>query len=99
MYLRSLAALAVSAAFFASPAFACHRGGECYDRVRLPDVYRTVERPVVVREGYTRVYETDPVVVIRPERVMVYPGRVDYALTKLGESFFGTADWMRNRGG
>lgn len=82
MYLRILAASAVvSAAFAASPALACHRGAVCYDRVRLPDVYRTVERPVVVREGYTRIYETRPVVVVRPERVMVYPGRVDYALT------------------
>ena len=82
MYLRTFAASAVvSAACAASPAFACRGGGECYDRVRLPDVYRTVERPVVVREGYSRIYETRPVVVVRPERVMVQPGRVDYALT------------------
>lgn len=70
-------AAGLCAIFLASPAFAC-RGGDCYDRVRLPDVYATVDRPVVVRPGYRDVYDIDPVVVVRPERVMVQPPRVVY---------------------
>lgn len=82
MFLRAVAvATAVTVVATATPVLACHGRAECYDRVRLPDVYRTVERPVVVRPGYRRVYETRPVVVVRPERVMVAPGRVDYAMT------------------
>ncbi|MBX9863687.1 MAG: hypothetical protein K2Y42_13160 [Hyphomicrobium sp.] len=65
----------------ASPAAACRGGGECYDRVSYPDVYRTVERPVVVERGYREVYETRPSVVVRQERVMLQPGRVGYAMT------------------
>lgn len=65
----------------ATPASACRYGAECYDKVRLPDVYRTVDRPVVVRPGYREVVETRPVVVVRPERVMLQPGRVEYVRT------------------
>jgi hypothetical protein len=81
MSLRGTAALAVllSLASTATPALACR--GECYDRVRDPDVYRTVDRPVIVRPGYREVVETEPVVVMRSERVMVQPGRVDYVMT------------------
>ena len=80
---RSLAALAAALALSlaASPASACRSGAVCYDRVRLPDVYATVDRPVVVRPGWREVYETEPVVVVRPERVMVAPGRVDYVMS------------------
>jgi len=67
--------VASSLAAAPSPAFACG-GGDCYDRVRLPDVYATVDRPVIVRRGYREVYDIDPVVVVRPERVMVRPARV-----------------------
>lgn len=74
-----LAALALAVS--ASPALACRGGAVCYDRVRMPDVYRSVERDVVVRPGFREVVETPPVVVVRPERVLVAPGRVDYALT------------------
>ncbi len=83
MSLRSTAAVAfvVTLASLASPALACRGGGECYDKVRLPDVYRTVERDVVVQPGYRRVVETEPVVVVRPERVMIAPGRVSYEMT------------------
>jgi hypothetical protein len=82
MPLRYLAVAAMATVAAASaPAAACQRGAECYDRVRLPDVYRTVERPVVVRAGYREQWETEPVVVVRPERVMVAPGRVEYAMT------------------
>lgn len=80
---RPLAVLAaaLSLVSMATPAAACRPGGECYDKVRLPDVYRSVDRPVVVRPGYREVVETDPIVVVRPERVMVAPGRVDYVMT------------------
>lgn len=82
MSLRACSAALIatlSIAYTASPASACR--GECYDKVRLPDVYRTVERPVVVRSGYREVVETDPVVVMRAERVLVSPRRVDYVMT------------------
>lgn len=83
MSLRSTAAVAfvVTLSSLASPALACRGGGECYDKVRLPNVYRTVERDVVVQPGYRRVVETEPVVVVRPERVMIAPGRVSYEMT------------------
>ncbi|WP_295557894.1 hypothetical protein [uncultured Hyphomicrobium sp.] len=82
MSLRGFAALAAlfSVASATTPAMAC-RYGECYDKVRLPDVYRTVDRPVVVRPGYREIVETEPVVVVRPERVVLQPGRVDYVMT------------------
>jgi hypothetical protein len=83
MSLRPLAAVAalVSLASAATPAMACRYGSECYDKVRLPDVYRTVDRPVIVRPGYREVVETRPVVYVRPERVVVQPARVDYVMT------------------
>lgn len=83
MSLRGPAAVAalVSFIFAATPASACRYGAECYDKVRLPDVYRTVDRPVIVRPGYREVVETRPVVVVRPERVMLQPGRVEYVMT------------------
>lgn len=73
MPLRCLSArlalfLALSAAA-ATPALACR--GECYD---------TVDRPVIVREGF-RVVETEPVVVLRTERFEIAPRRVDYVMT------------------
>jgi hypothetical protein len=82
MSTRHLAAVAtvLSIAFTAAPAWAC-RGGECYDKVRLPDVYRTLDRPVVVRSGYREVIETEPVVVVRPERFLIEPRRVSYEMT------------------
>lgn len=82
MVLRHPAALAAFCflAVSPSPAAAC-RGGECYDKVRLPDVYRTVDRTVVVRPGYREVVETEPVVVMRAERVLVAPRRVEYVRT------------------
>ncbi|MGE0025211.1 MAG: hypothetical protein AB7S70_16445 [Hyphomicrobium sp.] len=73
-------ALALSLASAASPASAC-RYGECYDKVRFPDVYSAVDRPVIVRPGYREVVEKPPVVVVRTERVMVQPGRVEHVMT------------------
>lgn len=82
MSLPRLAALAAlfSLATITTPAMAC-RYGECYDKVRLRDVYRTVDRPVIVRPGYREIVETRPAVVVRPERVMLQPGRVDYVMS------------------
>jgi len=77
----ALLACALSLASLATPAAACYGRGECFDRVRLPDVYRTVERDVVVRRGYREIVETPPVVVVKPERVMIAPGRVTYEMT------------------
>lgn len=77
----AVAATLSAAVSIASPASACHGRAECYDKVRFPDVYRTVERPVVVERGYREVYETRPSVVVRPERVMLSPPRVEYAMT------------------
>lgn len=75
----AVAALLLVLEITVTPAQACR--GECYDKVRLPDVYRTVDRPVVLRPGFREVVETDPVVVMRAERVMVAPRRVDYVMT------------------
>jgi len=83
MHLSRVAALSLAlfVASAASPALACHNGGVCYDKVRLPDVYRTQDRPVIVRPGYREVVEKPPVVMVRAERVMVQPGRVDFVMT------------------
>jgi hypothetical protein len=82
MISRGFAALAAvaSVASMSEPAWAC-RGVECYDKVELPDVYRAVDRPVVVRRGRREVIETEPVVVVRPERVLIEPSRVGYEMT------------------
>jgi hypothetical protein len=61
-----------------SPALACRGAGPCYDRVQQPDVYATVDRPVMVRPGFREVYQREGVVVVRPERFMVRPPRVAY---------------------
>lgn len=74
-----LAALLVALEIAATPALACR--GDCYDKVRLRDVYRTVDRPVIVRPGFREVVETEPVVVMRAERVMVAPRRVGFVMT------------------
>ena len=64
----------------AGPALAWHdgcggRAVECFEKVKLPDVYATQARPVVVRPGYTEVVHTPPVVINRAEKVLVSPGR------------------------
>jgi hypothetical protein len=63
----------------ASPASACV--GECYDKIRTPDVYAVVDRPVVVQPGFREVVVTRPTVVMRPETVLVAPRRVRYEMT------------------
>jgi hypothetical protein len=53
------------------------RGEEvhCYKKVRLPDVYQNVERPVMLRPATKRVVHVPPVVGTRLEREVVAPGR------------------------
>lgn len=76
----SLLFAALTFASAATPAMAWCGAYECYDRVRVREVYRPLIRPVVV-PGYREVIETPPVVAIRPERVLVAPRRVSYAMT------------------
>ncbi|HYD15326.1 MAG TPA: hypothetical protein VEA77_02890 [Hyphomicrobium sp.] len=72
-------AIALPVLSTASPALACV--GECYDKIRTPDVYRVVDRPVVVQPGFREVVVTRPTVVMQTERVMVAPRRVGYVQT------------------
>ena len=51
------------------------RAIECYDKVRLPDVYATRARPVVVAPGFREVVSEPPVVIDQPHPVVVVPGR------------------------
>src|SRR5262249_45835007 len=44
------------------------------ERVRQPDVYATVERPVVVSPGYVQVVEQPPIVMDRVRRIEAIPG-------------------------
>jgi hypothetical protein len=83
MSTRSFAAFAAALSMYAlaSPALACRGDRECYDKMRLPDVYRAADRPVLVRSGYREVIETEPVVVVRPERVLIEPRRIGYEMT------------------
>lgn len=78
MYRRlfALPAAALAAAVLAYPAAAggcLHRSAECYEKVKAPDVYRTVAKPVVVAPGRTEVVSRPAVVVDRPERVELVP--------------------------
>lgn len=64
-----------------APALAggCHaHSAECYERVRTPDVYATVKRPVVVEPGYQTVVSTPPVVGFRPHRVTTTPAHIEF---------------------
>jgi hypothetical protein len=51
-------------------------GSACFEKVRLPDAYRTVERPVMVRPPVNRVVHVPALVGTRLERELVAPGRV-----------------------
>lgn len=68
------------------PAAACR--GDCYEKVQHPDVYRTVERHVVVRQGYREVVTTPPVVATRAETVLVRPASVSHVAVP---AVYGTA--------
>lgn len=74
--------IALAAIFGASiPAIAGGHGCRgkavaCYEKVRLPDVYKTIERPVVVKPAREHVVRVPAVVGTRLEREIVAPGRV-----------------------
>ena len=54
----------------------CHgRAAECYEKVRTPDVYRAVDRAVLVRPGYREVVQTPAVYGTRNERVLIAPAQ------------------------
>ena len=78
MALRSVAfvPVLVVAVIISGPASACHPGQECYEKVRTPDVYQNVERPVVVHPGYREVVQVPAVTAVHTERVEVSPARV-----------------------
>ena len=52
------------------------RAVECYEKVRSPDVYGTVERPVVISPGRREFVHVPAVVEPRPYRVQLVPQRV-----------------------
>ena len=67
MSLRLAASAAVFTLAFVSTAANACTYGECYDKVRVPDVYRTVDRPVVVRPGFRAVSELLDSLGLEPE--------------------------------
>lgn len=50
------------------------RTGECYERVRQPDVYGHVSRPVVITPGYTAVHHYPPAIMNRVRAIEAVPG-------------------------
>ncbi len=80
MSIRSAAALTVAAlAVFMAP-LSAEAGGrgcvaECYTQKRVPAVYKTVSREVVVRPGRRQVIRTPAVTRTVSRRVLVSPGR------------------------
>jgi len=72
----------IAAPGFSTAAEAGHRcRGEaiaCYQKVKRPDIYRTVERRVMVRPARTEAYHSPAVVVNRAEHVVVEPGRLHH---------------------
>lgn len=73
---------ALVAAIGLTPAIGTAQAGDrgcrtvaCFERVRQPDLYKTVHRPVVVAPGYTEVVRNAPVVMDRVRRVEVVPGQ------------------------
>ena len=78
-----LLGVGLAAAALAGAALPANAGGgcrgqavACYEKVRLPDVYRTVERPVVLRPARQRVVHVPAVIGTRVERQIVAPGRI-----------------------
>ena len=73
-FLNAAAALAAFSAVMApSQAVACH--GECYEKVRTPDVYATVARPVVVQPARIEVVHSPAVYGTLARTVEVAPAR------------------------
>jgi hypothetical protein len=48
---------------------------ECYEKVRQPDVYSTVQRPVQLQPARTEVVHQPAAIQFRPQRIEVIPGR------------------------
>ncbi|MDX2308608.1 MAG: hypothetical protein NW216_10250 [Hyphomicrobium sp.] len=75
------AAIVVFAPLTAEAGHRCEgKAVACYEKVRMPDFYRTVERRVLVRPARTDVYHRPAVVGRRLERVVVEPGRVHHVV-------------------
>lgn len=78
MRLSKATALALGfAAAMSTNAFAFGCGGnaaECYEKVRLPDAYATVARPVLIHPGYSEVVHQPAVVINRAEPYEIRPG-------------------------
>jgi hypothetical protein len=59
-------------------AFDHNRGGcksaECLEKVRQPDVYGTVQRPVLIEPGRTEVVHQPAAIQLRAQRIEVIPG-------------------------
>ena len=51
------------------------RAVECYQKTTTPDVYKTVQRPVVIAPGHTEVVREPAVTATHTERVVTSPGR------------------------
>ncbi len=70
--------LALAAVLPASQSFAGGCGGghavECYEKVRQPDVYTHVTRPVIIRPALTGIYTRPAVMGARSEKVVLQPG-------------------------
>lgn len=86
MHLKTFAFVTILCAGVTLPEMArafdhgCGRGGRavaCYDKVRLPDVYATETRPVLLRPAFSQVLRTRPVVGVRSERIELAPARWD----------------------
>lgn len=81
MFAKRVVALAALAAFPFFTADAVLAGGcgpqrsECYERVRTPDVYATVARPVVERPGYWTTHRSPATYGTIRRRVQVAPAR------------------------
>lgn len=84
--IRALAATLTGAVLSASLAMALganpalaggcrHASAECYQKVKTPDVYATVARPVVLAPARHEVVVSPPVVVDRLEKVEIQPAR------------------------
>lgn len=82
--LAALPVVAASGQTFGQ-AFACH--GECYEKVRTPDVYATLARPVVVAPARSHVVHSPEVLGTIARSVEVAPAR---AYTSYSAPVYGT---------
>ena len=78
--LVTLVALIIGGSSLAAPASAFDlgradcRSADCYEKVRQPDVYGRVQRPVMLEPGHTDVRHLPAAIQIRPQRIEVVPG-------------------------